>query len=262
MLEQDLRYQLKEPKQEDFIVIPSLNIAIAKSKARKKDGEVLTGISCYEIIMLIQSLGSQYFLPTSYQWSKSREFLKEKYPELEKDFISDKLEYVGSILAFPKENGEYSPTLQIPEIKKGKAPLLIEQLKVEKEGDKYILKEGKVTEVPGLPLKSGYIQGWDDDLGLPTKVGEKPNSKFEGGYFDVNKDYNYHEGLRVVVRGLWPWYDPRRRFDILVKWHPSQLSSIGFRLGTTPDGFLRMPRTEYETLPKLIKEMYELSPRI
>jgi hypothetical protein len=43
-------------------------------------------------------------------------------------------------------------------------------------------------------LESGFIQEWDESLGLPTKVGENPNEKFEG-LFSIDKRYDFHEGL-------------------------------------------------------------------
>lgn len=261
MPEQTLQYQLAELKPEDFMVIPSLDIAIAKTKAKAVSGEVLARISWYDTKQLTQSLSSNYFLPTSSQWSKAREYLQQNYPELEKDFITGKYEWVDSLLAFPNEERQYSPRLQISGIKKGKVPLLIEQSKVERSGDSYTLTEGKVTEVSELPLKSGYIQAWNKDLGLPTKVGEKPNEKFEGAYFWVDTDYSYHEGLRALLRGRWAWPARAGRFDTGADWAPSlSPSAVGFRLGraaSADSDYVRMPRAEYERLTKLSKELSE-----
>ena len=254
MPEQTLQYQLAELRPEDFMVIPSLNVAIAKAKARAADGKVLTRITWYDTKLLTQSLSPNYFLPTSSQWSKSREYLQQNYPELEKDFISGEYEWVDSLLAFPSEDKTYSPRLQISGVKKGKVPLLIEQSKVERSGGNYVLTEGKVTEVPGLPLKSGYIQAWSEDLGLPTKVGKDPNEKFEGGYFWVNTDYDYHEGLRALLRGRWLWLVREWRFSSDALWSPSHSSSdVGFRLGraaSADEDFVKIPRLEYEAIIK------------
>ncbi len=257
MPKQALQYQLAELRPEDFMVVPSLNIAISKAKARASDDKVLTSISWYGTKMLTQSLGSNYLLPTSSQWSKSREYLQQNYPELEKDFITGEVEWVDSLLAFPNQERQYSPRLQLSGIKKGKVPLLIEQSKVERSGDSYVLKEGKITEVPELPLKNGYIQDWNDDLGLPTKVGKNPNERFEGAYFWVNTNYGYHEGLRALVRGRWGWGGREGRFLTPAGWLPSASDSlVGFRLVRTSnaDDFVRMPRAEYEALIKQ-KEM-------
>lgn len=106
---QALQYQLAELRPEDFIVIPSLNVAIAKAKARATNGEVLTNISWYDTKTLTQNLGHNYFLLTSAQWGRAREYLKQKYPELEKDFISGEYEWIDSLLAFPNKEKEYKP---------------------------------------------------------------------------------------------------------------------------------------------------------
>ncbi len=266
MPEQALQYQLSELKPEDFMVIPSLNVSIAKTKAKASDGNVLTRISWYDTKLLIQGLGSNYFLPTSAQWGGkekgARPYLQQKNSEVEKNFITGEVEWVDSLLAFPNEEGKYSPRLQISGIKKGKVPLLIEQSKVERSGDNYTLTKGKVTEVPELPLTDGYIQGWNDELGLPTEVGKSPNERFEGAYFWVNKDYDYYEGLRALLRGPWGWHDRERRFDTDAIWYPSNSNSfVGFRLGraaSADEDFVRMPRTEYKRLAELSKELNDI----
>lgn len=231
MPEQALQYRLAEPKPEDFTPIPGLG-TISKYKAKSADGGILTEINWYDTKLLVQGSGSDYFLPTSSQWSKAREYLQKNHPELEKDFITGAYEWVDSLLAFPDSNGKYSPRLRIPDIDKGKDPLLIEQSKVEKDGDSYVLTEGRVTEVPWLPLKSGYIQGWNEDFGLPSKVGETPNKRFEGAYFWVYTNYDYHEGLRALIRGHWCWHDREGRFRTNADWDPSSSDSgVGFRRG-------------------------------
>lgn len=262
MPEQALQYQLAELKPEDFMVVPSLNVVIAKAKARASDGKVLTRIGWYDTNLLTQSLNPSsdsitYLYPSIGEWSKARKYLQQNYPELEKDFISGECEWVDSLLAFPNSERGYSPILQIPGIKEGKVPLLINHAKVEKSGESYILKEGKltkVTEVPELPLKSGYIQAWSEDLGLPTKVGNNPNEKFEGAYFWVDTDYIYHEGLRALIRGPWYWGVRARRFDTAANWDPSDsFSAVGFRLGrvaSADEGFVKIPRTDYEAMIK------------
>jgi len=225
MAEASLQYQLTELKPEDFIVIPSLNASITKDSVRVATGEVFTRINWYDTKLLVRSLDSGYFLPTSSQWGGKKEgarpYLEQNYPELEKKFISGVYNWVDSLLAFPNERKEYSLRLKISSIKKGKVPLLIEQSKVERSGDSYILSEGKVKEVPELPLKSGYIQEWDDKLGLPTKVGQNPNERFEGAYFWVDTNYSYHEGLRALIRGPWGWGGRAGRFGTDASWDPS-----------------------------------------
>jgi len=266
MSEQASQYQLSELRPEDFTPIPSLNAAIANTKARASDGKVLTRIRWYETKLLTQSLGSTYFLPTSSQWSTAREYLQQNNPELEKDFISGAYEWVDSLLAFPNKDRQYSPRLQISGIKKGTHPLLIEQSTVERNADDYIITKGNVREVPQLPLKSGYIQAWSRDLGLPTRVGENPNEKFEGAYFWVDTDYDYHQGLRALFRGPWASDDRARRFDTVACWLPSgSYSDVGFRLdraANADENFVRMPRAEYERLTELSKELTGLLSKV
>jgi hypothetical protein len=234
MPKQVLQYQLAELEPEDFVVVPGLNFAIAKAKTRASDGKVLTRISWYETKLLAQGLDSDYFLPTASQWDKAREYLQKNHPDLEKVFLSGEYEWLDSLLAFPNEQGEYSPKLQLSGIGNGKDPLLIEQSKVERSGESYVLTEGKVIEVPELPLKHGYIQAWDKDLGLPTKLGNHYDGSFEGAHFWVNTNYDYHEGLRSLFRGPWrPSHGPDvlRRFDTAATLEPSYSASVvGLRL--------------------------------
>jgi len=265
MTETSLQYQLAELRPEDFTAIPSLNADIAKTKTRTSDGKVLTRIRWYDTKLLAQSLGS-YFLPTSSQWSTAREYLQQNNPELEKDFISGAYEWVDSLLAFPNKDKQYSSRLRLPEIGMGKVPLLIEQSKVERSGDDFVITKGKVREVPQLPLKSGYIQAWSRDLGLPTRVGEKPNEKFERAYFWVDTDYSYHEGLRALIRGRWPSDGRVGRFLTDALWFPSASdSNVGFRpgrTGTADEDFVKMSRAEYARLTELSKELNGLLSKV
>ena len=137
-------------------------------------------------------------MPTLVQLDKAREHLPEGFRSEDILFA-----WTDSLLALPDKNGNYSPSLQIPEIERGKVPILIEESKVEKVDDRNLITEGKVIEVPELPLESGFIQEWDESLGLPTKVGENPNEKFEG-LFSIDKRYDFHEGLRAIIYGLPP----------------------------------------------------------
>lgn len=265
MTETSLQYQLTELRPEDFTPIPSLNAAIANAKARTSDDKVFTIIKWYDTKLLTQSLGS-YFLPTSAQWSTAREYLQQNNPEVEKDFISGECEWVDSLLAFPNKDRTYSPRLKISGIKKGKHPLLVEQSTVERDGDDYVITEGNVREVPQLPLKSGFIQAWSKELGLPTKVGENPNEKFERAYFNVDADYDYHEGLRALLRGHWFLADRAGRFGTVALWDPSHSHSyVGFRLcrvANVDEDFVRMPRAEYTRLTELSKELNGLLSKV
>lgn len=105
-----------------------------------------------------------------------------------------------------------------------------------------------------MPLKSGYIQNWNEDLGLPTKVGKEPNERFGGAYFWVDTDYSYHEGLRPVVRGPWCWHGRGRRFYTIAGWAPwLSLSDGGSLLGravSVNEDFVKIPRLEYEAIIK------------
>jgi hypothetical protein len=186
-----------------------------------KDGFHVGDISWFDAKLLVQSLNTgsdsiTYSFPSSSEWDKIGKYLHQNYPEVEKEFRRG-LQWVDSLLAFPDKKGKYDPRLQISGIKKGKVPLLIDHPKVEKLGKSYIIKEGeltRVTEVPEFPVeidhaKWSYVQAWDEDLGLPTKVGEKPSKEFEEGYAWISES-----GLRAILRG-------RNRFDILIEWDPS-----------------------------------------
>ena len=259
IMNQNLDYQLAKPKSEEFIPVPGMNIALAKTKARAPDGKILRNISWYDAKLLIQDLGSNYFMPTSAEWSKAERYYYLTYPEVEMDFTA-RPEWVDSLLAFPNEKGEYNPRLKIPDIKKGRVPLLIERSKVVKTSEKRcVIEEGRVMEVPELPLRSGYIKAWDDDLGLPTKVGENPSEEFEKAYFWLDASYG---GLRAIVRGLCTQDAPGRRFSVTATFSPSESSwKIGFRLAkrVSDEDFVKIPRANYEELSELSEELKRLS---
>ncbi len=244
MLEKATKYQLAELKPEDFAVIPRLNVAVAKTKVRIAGNRVLTNINWFEAKLLIQNLGSDYFMLTSSQWSKARDHLTRVSPNVEIDFITGENEWVDSLLAFPSEDGKYSARLQIPTTKKEKVPLLIEQSRVEMVQyqakiekyyyNTYNITKGKVTEVPKLPSFYGYIEKWDDDLGLPTKVGSDYSKSVNGSIFAVSTNYDCDEGLRALVcskdRKADP-HNPCRWFNLEAGIQPSLASpNISFRL--------------------------------
>lgn len=152
---------LAELKIGDFIVIPSQKFAITKVKIQDITGRILTSYKWYDIKMFVQKLGPSYFLPTSAQWNKAREYLQLHYPEVEKDMITNEYEWVDSLLAIPNKKQEYSSKIKIPKLKKGKNPILIEHPIIKKIGENYIIKQGKVTEVPkknSIPIRVIYYK--------------------------------------------------------------------------------------------------------
>jgi hypothetical protein len=188
-------------------------------------------------------------LPTSSQWSKAREYLRQNHPELERDFLrynanesQENFEIVDSLITIPDKAGKYP--LKFLEGREGTAPILIEQSKVEESEQikaghyyiaNYIITEGKVREIPELPLANGYIQEWDEDSGLPTRVGKEPCGNFEGAYFQFftthGKRGTFVVGKRcsltnVRVKGL--VYEDMARYSTTL-YSPSE-TCFSFRL--------------------------------
>ncbi|MBI2543380.1 MAG: hypothetical protein HYW24_04300 [Candidatus Aenigmarchaeota archaeon] len=246
MSERTLEYHLTELVPDDFEFIPTLNIYVAKTKAKDSDDKVITGINWYEAKLIIQRTGSCYFLLTSSQWEISRKYLLENRPELEKDFTSGESELVDSLLVLP--NGE-RPTL------------LIEYAKVERFGDEYGLIYGNAIEVPEMPLKSGHIQAWDENLGLPVKVGITPNEGFETAYFRVNIEHSYDHGLRAVVKSH-RCLNGHKRLYTLTDSSPSDPNQhLSFRLGRTANSNDSARSQKNELSPTVLRELDEILSR-
>jgi hypothetical protein len=190
---------------EDLVFIPDLNCYVSKFKVKN-----VGRLSWYTITKSLESLG--YGLPLSREWNKVERFMNKN--SIENDFLKGPLEFTDTLLILPDERGNYSPKIYNFTHGYYNKILLVEHPKIVKFSDDLLFEKGEVEEVKNLPLKSGYVQEWDEDLGLPKKVGDRPNKEFFGAYFRINSDPNYGDGLRVIVRGNWTEYKQSRRFDV------------------------------------------------
>ncbi|MBI2545086.1 MAG: hypothetical protein HYW22_00600 [Candidatus Aenigmarchaeota archaeon] len=230
--------------------VPQIGLYVAATKALDETGrpletgKPLVGIKWYPTKEWVQHAG--LILPTSNQWSISRDYFQIAHPEIADDMSTSPAEWTDSLLAHPRD-GKYASNLNNSRIPaKCKYILLIEGSTVildKKRG--YVVDGGEVTELPNFPKKSDYPEQPIPELGL-----------IEGVYL-INSDFSSEEGLRPVVRGR-NWGGPIEHLDAIALSRPSVSDlNIGFRpahrrlVETEPENdqdFVRVPRSEYESL--------------
>ena len=229
---------IQEQKKEDFIHIPSESFGISKTRVLTKEkileSHILSRISWIETKFLDIALGYLYFLPSSGQWSKAREFLEKHYPEVEIGMITGYMEWVDTLIATPIKNGFYSRRI-IPELQKGRYPIVIEgAIPIQKKDEiQFNVKNARVIEFPELPVRNGYIQDWNEKLGLPTQVGNEPCQKYENAKYYFFGDAPIPDGIRAVIRSGTPVKyslhiksDYATRYEVLADYTPSFSYSI------------------------------------
>ena len=223
-------------KPEDFIKTDS-GIWVDIYNFPDENGRPKTRINWYDSKLTAKQYG--LILPTSNEWGDARKYLQENDTEKEKLFISGPSNWIDSLIVFPK-NKQYPRGVEdllkdLLGSKVSKYPIIMERTDVEKDGDNYVLLKSPDTKshiLQDLPLKDGYIQDWNDNLDLPTKVGSKPNPEYFGTYYWVTS-----QGIRPVLRGRWFWLPHvRRRFDMDAAWGPlDSREDVGFRLASKED---------------------------
>lgn len=104
--------------------------------------------------------------------------------------------YSPPVILFPDGFEEYK-TQFIKPIKKSKVPLSLKEISIVKDHNKDLLDVKKITPLPNLPLRSGYIAAIDENNGLPSSISDKPSEKYFGAYYWVKPT-----GLRTTVYGI------------------------------------------------------------
>ncbi len=68
----------------------------------------------------------------------------------------------------------------------------------------------EVTPAPWLPKRDGYIQNLDEQTGLPSEVGDRPNDRFDGARYYVEFAIMEKRNVTAAVRDgndSWPSLD-------------------------------------------------------
>ncbi len=81
-------------------------------------------------------------------------------------------------------------------------PLVVNIAEIHPKHNIVLRYEEEVIEAPWLPKEQGYIQELDQQTGLPKKLGDKPNPKFNGAYFFINPDLDVAAAIRSGNSGL------------------------------------------------------------
>jgi len=155
----------------------------------------------YELMLMAQNNGLR--LAYSSEWFRGRQYMEEKHPEAEKDFIEGPLEWTGTVLDFNDETLNegiiLNPDKTIKTIK---------------------TKLGKEQGII-LPHESKYIKDLDDTY--------MPLARHLWGVEDPKRDlpvYAYllvePNGFKPVVRGDWRWhYHGNRQVNVDASYDPA-----------------------------------------
>jgi len=137
-----------------------------------------------------------------YSWLRhhaDKEF-RHKFPEYLDELFFEKdskppfgFSSLNALVVFPENFEECQIHLE-QKIPKPKVPLLLHEFKPIIKGEKYNFIAQEITELPQLPLKSGYIAQIDEMNLLPTAISEEPCAEFFGAFYWV-KPF----GLRTFV---------------------------------------------------------------
>lgn len=100
-------------------------------------------------------------------------------------------------VAFPEGYESYADHFRNAKLEKPNCPILIQNVEIVKDGNRYFCEGGERIPVPFLPLHNGYIWGRDESTALPNKVHEEPCNDYWGAYFWIRPN-----GLRIVVGGI------------------------------------------------------------
>lgn len=218
---------------EKFRYNKKLGIYLYPEKSSYESGETITDVHFSQASKLAEQHG--LVIPTLAQWGNERERLRKldekagrSYDDresLERDYIRGEVEFTGSILDFT-----------------GKTPVLWEGFRI--EGERFT--GGKRTDVKWLPKHSGYIQDFDEELGLPTKLGDEPRDEYHGAcYWVVTPG-----GVRTTLRGGDWGPNLGSRFNVDASYEPSVSDSrMGFRVASE-NGKVLIPHIVQYTLKK------------
>lgn len=223
---------------ENFELIPATGSHVYTSKTIDYGGETITDLTGYDEIRMAQALGLN---PTSSsEWGKSRKHFQE-HPEqefagrtgadIEKEYISDEVERTSTLLAFRKENGDFAEDVHdlLKDAGFDGRIALIDFPYVQEDSDIFMPSpRTRIVDVSGnLPSKDGHIQNYDNDLGIPTKVGGEAGPDYYGAYFWI-----VPEGTRQLRRSRWEWHHREAgRFSVAANGVPSG-SRVASRLSS------------------------------
>lgn len=213
---------------EKFVFIPATGSHVYISKANGYDVQNIIYQNGYDGIRMAQRLCLN---PTSSaEWCKSRKYFQDMSEvefsgrtgcAIKYDYETGDAERTSTLLAFRSGSGDFPKDVQ-DLLKKagfdGKVAL-IDFPYVQEDSDIFIPSpRTRIVDVSGrLPSEDGYIQDYDEDLGIPTKTGVEPNPNYDGACFSIAP-----HGTRQVIRSFQTdLLGSGRRFRVFARWAPS-----------------------------------------
>ena len=226
-------------KPEDFVLIPDTGSYVSIHKTQDYTGKVITGLTGYDEIRMVQRLG--LYLTSSEEWGRSRayfqshpdkDFQGQTGKEIEESYITGKAERVATFLAFKYDN-EFPADVHdmLKEAGFDGRIALIDFPHVQEDEDIFISSpRTRIIDVTDkVPLENGHIQSYDYELGIPTAIGSKLD-KYYGAHFYIGPE----AGTLQLLRGDWfQRYSESGRFGVLARWFPdSPIYGVGSRLSS------------------------------
>lgn len=226
-----------------YIQIPDQGLEIAASSVLQRGSGPLE-LSWFETKVWVEE--RELLLPTSRQWSKAQDYLRQENPRVELLMSTSGGEWTDSLIALPHPHtGVYAECLDPPLIP-GKDPVLIEGCRVEKTASKktaasyeyggYIIRSGTRTVLSGFPSSWNVYKSFNDSFppapiselglrshylwGLPFDGELHYDEKIE--WSDEDRWHRDQRGLRAVIRGeigtvvAW-WGHPRRSYGAEIR---------------------------------------------
>lgn len=208
----------------NFVLIPATGSHVYISKTCNHKGDTITDLTGYDSIRMAQSLGLN--ITSSSEWGKSREYFQRNPgkvfagrtgADIEKEYTLGELERTSTLLAFRADNGDFPEDVLdlLKEAGFDGRIALIDLPYVQEKADIFIPSpRTRIADVSGrLPLVNDYIQTYDEDLGIPTKVSGEPKLGYHGAYFWI-----VPEGTRQIIRSHW---NGSTRFNVYASLGPS-----------------------------------------
>jgi len=143
--------------------------------------------SSYQPRRLLEHLQHKIHVLTSSEWSQVRSEAKGVCTRLAGDMASGNTEVVATLIAYPNERMEYSPSFD-PPINYGEHPVMVEGFRI----DGPTIRKGTRKVLKDFPRSCKYLDKPIEQLGLQRE-----------SYVYANSDFHFEHGVRVVLRGGW-----------------------------------------------------------
>lgn len=224
---------------EDFVLIPKTKSYISVFRGCME--EPITGLNGYDEIRMVQEAG--LYPTSSSEWGTSRkhfqlyskrEFNGKSGKEIEDGYKSKGVERTSTLLAF-RENGDFTPDVHDMLREEGfdGKIALIDFPYVQEDEDIFIPSpRTRIVDVTDkIPLENGFIQNYDDGLGIPVKnqiplenklMKAESSSHYYGAYFWIEPV----GGTKQIIRSGWGYTTIGGwRFNVAANWEPARTTS-------------------------------------